>query len=78
MTSILPPEEHSSTSQISLLPDVASNSSFDGREIFETSQMKSRPASLLSRHSTDSIIELPDEIIRAEGLRHSDGVLNAK
>lgn len=77
MTSTLPPEDHSSSSQVSLFPDIASNSSFDGREISQTPQAKSRPASLLSRHSTDSI-ELPDEIIRAEGLRHSDEALNAK
>ena len=61
-------------------PDVASNASFDGREISSDYKDFNRRASFmsqLSRTSADSI-ELPDEIIRTEGLRHSSSVLNAK
>lgn len=61
-------------------PDISSNAAFDGREVLTPRQSLSRSTSLLSqtsRGSADSI-ELPDEIIRTEGLRHSDTVLNAK
>lgn len=61
-------------------PDIASNISFDGREISVDHNGLHRRASMmsqLSRASADSI-ELPDEIIRAEGLRHCESALNAK
>lgn len=59
-------------------PNITSNASFDGRENPFQIKNKSRPASLLSRASGESTIELPDEVITTEGLRHSEIALNAK
>ncbi|KAG8832141.1 hypothetical protein FRC17_001931 [Serendipita sp. 399] len=59
------------------VPDVASNASFSGREYVSSEWSQGRAPSIISRGSVDSI-ELPEEIVRTEGLRHSDIVLNAK
>jgi hypothetical protein len=56
-------------------PDIESNASFTGQEVYYPS-IGHRP-SLNSLSSTDSI-ELPEEIVTVEGLRHCDMVLNAK
>jgi hypothetical protein len=77
MTSIGPSEGVHSISHESSLPDLSSNAFFDGREVEMVGQSSSRAASIRSRGSIDDI-ELPEEIIKAEGLRHSDTVLNAK
>jgi hypothetical protein len=77
MTSIAASEEAHSLSHESSLPDLSSNALFNGREIEMVGQSSSRAASIRSRGSIDDI-ELPEEIIKAEGLRHSDTVLNAK
>jgi len=77
MTSIASSNGSLSLSYESLQPDVSSNASFDGREVEITGPLPGRPESIKSRGSLDDI-ELPEEVIRAEGLRHADIVLNAK
>lgn len=77
MATISAPEGNPSLSHESSLPDLSSNAAFDGREVEFTRPPPSRAASIISRGSVDDI-ELPDEIVTAEGLRHSDNVLNAK
>jgi hypothetical protein len=77
---MIAPHELASLADHGSQPDVASNASFDGREVLTDHKELNRRASImshLSRTSADSI-ELPDEIIRAEGVRHSPSVLNAK
>jgi len=74
MTSITASEGAYSESS---LPDLSSNAFFEGREVEMVGHSSNRAASIKSRGSLDDI-ELPEEIIRAEGLRHSDTVLNAK
>jgi hypothetical protein len=77
MTSIAASEGAHSLSSESSLPDLSSNASFDGREVEMVGHSSGRADSIRSRGSLDDI-ELPEEIIKAEGLRHSDTVLNAK
>jgi hypothetical protein len=77
MTSFAASEGAHDLSYETSLPDLSSNAFFDGREVETVRQSSSRAASIKSRGSIDDI-ELPEEIIRAEGLKHSDTVLNAK
>jgi hypothetical protein len=77
MTSITTSEGTHSLSRESSLPDVSSNAFFDGREVEMVGHSSNRAASIKSRGSLDDI-ELPEEVIKAEGLRHSDTLLNAK
>ena len=78
MASISSSEPFTEPAEDNLVPNITSNASFDGRENPFQTKTKSRPASLMSRGSADSTIELPDEVITAEGLRHSTIALNAK
>ncbi|KAG8777144.1 hypothetical protein FRC16_004272, partial [Serendipita sp. 398] len=61
----------------SSVPDISSNASFSGKEYPSSLRDQNRASSIISLGSVDSI-ELPDEIVTAEGLRHSNLVLNAK
>lgn len=65
----------SSSEALGFSPDIESNASFSGQEVYHSSNGH-RP-SLKSQGSVESI-ELPEEVITAEGLKHCDMVLNAK
>ena len=77
MTSIAASDGPHSLSRESSHSDLYSNAFFDGREVEMVGHSSNRAASIKSQGSLDDI-ELPEDIIKAEGLRHSDIVLNAK